>query len=411
MWKIEHQCPQCGAPVSLEETERLFACSHCKVRLYIASDSILRYYLPPVRFEEPVVYVPYWRTKGIDFTCRASGITTGVIDRTSLAHRSSCFPHSLGVRTQALTLRFVGRTVEKALLQPSIDLGDTHEEAPAPVTLPDRSFISDPVLFRVAMREVESLIYSPVGFQGDTLRDAIDGKNLGRQINEALSEIHSRNEAQDEVSFIPTLCPNCGADLIGEKESIMLFCASCQQAWKVAGGALQSERVAFLPGAKGARYLPFWAVQAHLEGIEDIDDRLFIDPVKTGRQWSRRIYLDDPGFSFWLPAFKVNPSIFLTLAERATVAQPALNDAIADMRDDLYPVTLPAGEAVKLAKVIATLLVGTPETVHPFFDRVTAKPDEAQLCFIPFSFSGYELVQEEMRMSVFPNALKYGRNL
>jgi len=145
--------------------------------------------------------------------------------------------------------------------------------------------------------------------------------------------------------------------------------------------------------------------------MEETNDRLFVDPAKMGLQWSRRIYLDDPGFSFWLPAFKVNPSIFLKLAERATVAQPALNHAVPDVRENLYPVTLPAGEAARLVKVIATLLVGKPEAAHPWFDRVTAQPDEAQLCFIPFSFSGYELVQEEMKMSVFPNALKYGKNL
>jgi predicted RNA-binding Zn-ribbon protein involved in translation (DUF1610 family) len=408
MWQIEHQCPQCGAPITLEETERLFACPYCKARLYIASDSILRYYLPPMCFEERIAYVPYWRTKGIDFTCRPSGVTTGVIDRTSLAQRSSCFPYSLGVRPQVFKLRFVGRTVEKALLQPCAELRETHEEVPAPVVLPDGSPISDPVLFRVAMREVESLIFSPVGFQGGMLCDAIDGKNLGRRMDEVLSELSSGDEAPGEVSFIPTLCPNCGADLIGEKESILLFCSACQQAWKVAGGALKSASVAFLPGARGATYLPFWCVRPHLE---DMEERLFIDPAKTGRPGSRRVYLDEPGFSFWLPAFKVNASIFLTLAERATVSQPALNDATAEVRDDLYPVTVPADEAAKLAKVVVTLLVHRPEAARPFFARMTAGSDEAQLCFIPFSFSGYELVQQKMRMSILPNALKYGKNL
>ena len=408
MWQIEHQCPQCGAPVTLEETERLFACPYCKVRLYIACDSILRYYLPPMRFEEQIAYVPYWRTKGIDFTCRASGVTTGVIDRTSLAHRSSCFPYSLGVRPQVFKLRFVGRTVEKALLEPCVELRDNPEEEPASVVLPDGTPISDPVLFRVSMREVESLIFSPVGFQGDALCDAIDGKNLGRRMDEVLSETSSHNEAQGEVSFISTLCPNCGADLIGEKESILLFCSNCQQAWRVAGRALQSASVASLPGARGATYLPFWCVQSHLEGMKE---RLSIDLAKTGGPGRRRVYLDEPGFSFWLPAFKVNASIFLTLAERATVAQPALNEATAEIRDHFYPVTLPAAEAAKLAKVMVALLVRKPEATRPLLARMTAGPDEAQLCFIPFSFSGYELVQQKMRMSLLPNALKYGRNL
>jgi hypothetical protein len=42
---------------------------------------------------------------------------------------------------------------------------------------------------------------------------------------------------------------------------------------------------------------------------------------------------------------------------------------------------------------------------------MTAGTGEPQLCFVPFSFSGYELIQAKMRMSILPNALKYGRNL
>lgn len=408
MWQIEHQCPQCGAPVILEETERLFACPYCKVRLYIASDSILRYYLPPLQLEEQIAYVPYWRTREIDFTYRASGVTTGVIDRTSLARNSSCFPYSLGVRPQVFKLRFAGRAVEKVLLQPSVELRDGHDEATTPGVLPDRSLIPDPVLFRVALREVQSLIFSPVGFQGNALCDAIDGKNLGRRMDEVGSELSSCGGEQAEVSFIPTLCPNCGADLVGEKESILLFCSNCQQAWRVTGCALQSVSAVFLAGPKGARYLPFWCVRPDLEGLEE---PLFIDPAKTGGPGRRRVYLDDPGFRFWLPAFKVNASIFLTLAERATVAQLSVNDTAGETADGVYPVTIPAVEAVKLVKVMTALLVGKPEAAHPLFERMTARPDDAQLCFIPFSFTGYEFVQEKTRMSLLPNALKYGRNL
>ena len=264
------------------------------------------------------------------------------------------------------------------------------------------------MLFRVALSEVENLIFSPVGFQGHMLCDAIDGKNLGRQMDEVLSELSCCGDSQAEVAFIPTMCPNCGADLIGEKESVLLFCANCQQAWKVTGGALQAFSATFIAGSKDARYLPFWCFRPDLEGLAE---RLFIDPAKTGGPGRGRVYLDDPGFSFWLPAFKVNASIFMTLAERATVARPSLNDATAEIEGDVYPCTIPATEAVKLANVMIALLIGRPEAARPLFERTIARPQQAQLCFIPFSFTGYEFVQEKMRMSILPNALKYGRNL
>ena len=408
MWQIEHQCPQCSAPVTLEETERLFVCPYCRVRLYIASESALRYYLPPERLQEQIAYVPYWRTKGIQFTCRSSGVTTGVIDRTSRAHSSSCFPYSLGVRPQVFKLRFVGQTVEKALLQPSVDFEDASEEVPTPIVLPDGSPIADPVLFRVAMREVESLIFSPVSFQGDMLCDAIDGKSLGKAMDEVMSGTGLPGEARGEVTFISALCPNCGADLIGEKESVMLFCSNCDLAWRVSGSALHNAGFAFLPGAQDALYLPFWCMEVHLE---DMEERLFIDPAKTGRLDGRHLYLDKPGFFFWVPAFKVNPSLFLTLAERATMGQSSLDDAVAEVTEHLYPVTLPASEVAKLIKVLVSLLVGKRQAMYPFLARMTARAEEPQLCFIPFSSSGFELIQQELRMSVHQNALKYGKNL
>lgn len=44
---LEHQCPQCGAGVSLAETDRIFSCPFCRVRLYIAGDTLFSYYLVP----------------------------------------------------------------------------------------------------------------------------------------------------------------------------------------------------------------------------------------------------------------------------------------------------------------------------------------------------------------------------
>ncbi|MGD9137268.1 MAG: hypothetical protein PVH42_10930, partial [Desulfobacterales bacterium] len=32
---IEYQCPQCGAPATIEETDRLFTCQFCRVNSYL----------------------------------------------------------------------------------------------------------------------------------------------------------------------------------------------------------------------------------------------------------------------------------------------------------------------------------------------------------------------------------------
>ncbi|HDH04186.1 MAG TPA: hypothetical protein ENH01_00515 [Nitrospirae bacterium] len=45
--QVEHQCPQCGGPVILEETDRFMSCAFCRVNLFIVSGDFSRYYLPP----------------------------------------------------------------------------------------------------------------------------------------------------------------------------------------------------------------------------------------------------------------------------------------------------------------------------------------------------------------------------
>ena len=46
-WQIEQGCPQCGAPVTLDETDRLLACPFCRTRLYLVPEGHFRYHIPP----------------------------------------------------------------------------------------------------------------------------------------------------------------------------------------------------------------------------------------------------------------------------------------------------------------------------------------------------------------------------
>ncbi|RME62869.1 MAG: hypothetical protein D6778_10460, partial [Nitrospirae bacterium] len=63
--KVFLECPQCGGPVELEETDRLFRCSFCRVKLQITAPGPPRYWLKPR--DEPfseLIFLPYWRFKG-----------------------------------------------------------------------------------------------------------------------------------------------------------------------------------------------------------------------------------------------------------------------------------------------------------------------------------------------------------
>jgi hypothetical protein len=73
-WQIEHGCPQCGAPVTMDETDRPLACPFCPTRLYLVAEDHFRYHIPPAAGAEgELLYIPYWRFRGSSFTVSASG--------------------------------------------------------------------------------------------------------------------------------------------------------------------------------------------------------------------------------------------------------------------------------------------------------------------------------------------------
>ena len=99
---IEHQCPQCGAPAIMEETDRLFTCEFCRVKSYLVAEDVFRYLLPSQAPESKnLLYFPYWRFKGMLFSCAGSGIAHKFVDVSHQAVLSHLFPNSLGLRSQA----------------------------------------------------------------------------------------------------------------------------------------------------------------------------------------------------------------------------------------------------------------------------------------------------------------------
>ncbi len=111
-FSVEHQCPQCGEPVFLDETDRFFICPYCSIRSCISQKSFGRYYLTPhadIPKEIPLVYLPYWRFKGIQYACSQAGVDHWFTDLSILAMDGApgVLPFSLGFRSQTLTLKRV----------------------------------------------------------------------------------------------------------------------------------------------------------------------------------------------------------------------------------------------------------------------------------------------------------------
>jgi len=111
-WQIEWRCPQCGAPVVLDETDRIFSCAYCRVRLRISCRGPWRYCLPPEKgLTGDPIFVPYRRFRGLAFSCVNQEIQHRVVDSSRLALEIKGLPPSLGYRPQVLKLRPVSPSV------------------------------------------------------------------------------------------------------------------------------------------------------------------------------------------------------------------------------------------------------------------------------------------------------------
>ena len=63
-----------------------------------------------------LVYLPYWRFKGMLFACNPQGVNHKFIDVSHQAVESDYIPHSVGLRSQALKLKFVTPETEGRFL-------------------------------------------------------------------------------------------------------------------------------------------------------------------------------------------------------------------------------------------------------------------------------------------------------
>jgi len=244
MWRIENQCPQCGADTCLEETQRLFTCPFCRVKLFITVDDYFRYFLSPTApGTEEAIFVPYWRLKGMFFSYDGASVHTGLVDVSHNAAMLDFLPSSLGLRSQTLRLRFVSPEIRGSFIEPACSPGDilsTIEDPFNPETplLSEKTFVGESV----------SMIFSPIYVKDRAAYDGILREKMA-VLPEAVSGalIGNRGKAKGTMSFIPSLCPDCGWDMDGDPESVVLTCGNCRSAWGASRKGFEKVPCSFLP--------------------------------------------------------------------------------------------------------------------------------------------------------------------
>lgn len=394
----------------MEETERFFSCPYCKVKLLIASPEAVSYYLGETAPDDDTLFIPYRRNTGMDFMATSTGTTCSNIDKTSLALALPLIPHSLGVRSQALRLRFVTKQTKGMFPKPEGDIEDKHLALSRQAILPGYAEGGIPTTFTIRrfLSHTSSFIFSPYRILGRDIYDGISMDTIGHADQNFAIDDSLLSKPATQITFTPAVCPNCGIDLDGSKESIALPCTNCGLLWESTGNGLMQKPFLSLPSPSCETILlPFWRIKANAQGFNKslrTDPRKSVPPSAIGRP----ILFED--FYFWVPAFFISPPIFLRLSERASLWQPHGDDRMWDQTYQnarLYPVTIPASQAGLLLTIILSQIVANQESILECIVRGVLEPVASTLVFVPFAANAVELIHPEMRLNLLRTALQH----
>ncbi|MFO7715750.1 hypothetical protein [Desulfosarcina sp.] len=341
------------------------------------------------------------------FSCLLSGIQHRFLDISQQAVQSPLFPVTVGLRSQAMKLRFVSPETRGRFLKPTLPLGQAMETFLAQV---NRN-MPRPILHQSHIGESLSLIYAPF-YVGKTIVDAVLNQPVSGELDETgeVSQF-SGGPADWRIRFIPSLCPNCAWDLQGHRDALVLHCKNCRSMWQTAKQGLTRVKVAHLPGAKSEAtiFLPFWRIRADVSGI-NLD--CYADLVKVANLPK----MIQPGwdqipYHFWGPAFKIRPRSFLRLTQHLTLAQPR-DHLIADVPEGpMHPVNLPMSESIQTLKLNLAGFIRPKKVMEAGIAEIQVKPRRFLLVYLPFEIRHHDLVQTTFDIAVNRNQLALADNL
>jgi len=391
----------------MEETDRLFACEFCKVKSYLYAKDVFRYMLPSKAADsKDLVFFPYWRFKGMLFACADIGIRHKFIDVSHQAVVSQSFPVSLGLRSQALKLKFITPETAGLFLQPTHTL--EHIEQDFDMRF-DKS-LPKPVLHHAHIGQTISLIYAPFYIE-NRIYDAVLNKPLAATLTEDFDIDQLPSESPKwRIHFISTLCPNCGWDLDGERDSLVLLCKNCTSAWYPVGKKLKKIKFGKHPAPdNNSIYLPFWRIRPEISGISL---RSYADLVNLANIPK----VVQPGwenidFRFWTPAFKVRPKIFMQLSRNMTLAQ-LHNDLVEELPEQRHhPITLPVTEAIESLKVNLASFIKPKNQLAEILHAINITAKSFVLVYVPFLEHHHEFIQPDLQFAINKNTLALSENL
>jgi hypothetical protein len=373
------------------------------VKSFLAADEY--HYVMPHKLGDAHLLVPYLRFRGTEYYCDTKDVGYRLVDFTQLGLPMKSLPASLGVRPQALKLKFAdkgqGRFLKNFVtLQEALIRAENTLQEIKPRKIVHWSYIGETI----------SRVYLPLTIQDGKLFDAVSAELIGNlPADRDIFEPAYDQEAHWQPELIATICPQCGWNLNGEPDSIALSCSSCNTLWVIRAGRLTSlDFLVMSGGENGALYLPFWKIDPQFSGI-DMDSygqflKITNQPVVIRPEWDKRkLYI-------WTPAFKVRPKTYLRLAKQLTVSQKEFDPA-ESLPKNLYPVTMPADEAIESLKIVLASVTCNKKNVLPILADISCSVRGYTLVYLPFSVGFHELIQQQLKININNEVLRYGRYL
>ena len=404
---VEQECPQCGAPIDLDEADHLLHCPFCDVDSFLFAPNYFRFGLPHRAPDKEIIYAPYLRFKGNVYFCQDLTIGYRFLDITQAGLPLVVIPASLGLRPQAMKMKFITPDSGGSFLRFSLKASDIVAKA----ARLSSTASSGKIFHRAYIGETLSLIYLPLFLQKGKIFDAVLNQPIADLSDkQEIFESHIISNPAWKLVFMPTLCPQCGWNLEGEKESVVLTCGNCDTAWEPSEGNFRQVELWAVPGQTAdTMYLPFWRTAATGQGvgINSFADfiRVANQPMVIDKKW------EDQEMNFWNPAFKIRPKIFLQLSRQITVSQNLFHPEKEIPQKGLYPVTLPQNEADQALKITLAGAAVTKKNVLPLLPGIRFDIKNSSLVYLPFSDTGHELVLQNTSISINKQALNFGRQL
>ncbi|MFV9689458.1 MAG: hypothetical protein ACNY01_00590 [Desulfobacteria bacterium] len=236
------------------------------MKSFLFTPGYSRLVLPHKAPDKEIIHVPYLRFKGNVYFCKDKTVGYRFIDITRPGIPLKAIPPSLGVRPQAMKMRFVTPDTRGSFLRFSLKATDILTDAGRLAG----DLASGRILHRAYIGETLSLIYLPLYVKQNRIFDAVlnrpvtvlpDDQDIFQQTTGSRSRWGPR--------FMATLCPQCGWNLEGERDSVVLICSNCDTVWQASKGRFTEVKYSVVEGRKAdTTYLPFWSILADTRGVE-----------------------------------------------------------------------------------------------------------------------------------------------